>query len=71
MLTLALLALTADSAPLSLASPTTTPARRMNSPTITVTLSVGKLPFTWNGGTVIGAGDQPDGVERGVVLKDE
>jgi hypothetical protein len=44
-------------------------ARFLDGQRATVSLMIGKPPYTWQGSTIIGTDDTPDGIERTAVLK--
>ncbi|HJZ55560.1 MAG TPA: hypothetical protein VKE74_11400 [Gemmataceae bacterium] len=46
-------------------------ARALNGKMVRASFGVGKPPDSSNGFTVIGCDDQPDGIERGAVLRGE
>lgn len=73
LLTLALAQPADVAAPLPLATLTQARAEQLDGQPILITLAVGKPVYTWGEGvnlrTVVGLADQPDSVERTVMLK--
>jgi hypothetical protein len=62
--TIILVIIAADPVPIILDKISLGEARSLDGKDVQVTFLIGKLPYYWNGTTIVGANDSPDGVER-------